>query len=378
MISEPASIAFGSRVRKSPFFEATRRAGCDAFSVYNHTYMPLYFEDPEADYWHLVRDVAVWDVACERQVRVTGPDAYAFVRRLTPRNLSKLAVGQAKYVPIVNDAGGMLNDPVLLRVAQDEFWLSIADADILLWAQGVALGSGFDVEIDEPDISPLQVQGPRATEVVSRLCGDWVGELKYFWFRDCHIDGIPVLVSRTGWSNERGYEIFLKDGDRGDELWNRVMTAGEPYGIAPGAPSQIKRMEAGLLSYRNDMDMTNNPFEVRLEKFVDLEQDIDFIGKQALSQICNEGVQRRLMGAIIDGEPVAVNEHRWPVRVDTKVVGELTSSVYSPALQQNLAYVMVPVELAVPGTRLEVDTVAGARQASVCDLPFVANRASDG
>lgn len=371
------TTGFGSRVRKSPFFASTRRWGCNAYTVYNHTYMPISYGDPLREYWQLVNAVTLWDVACERQVQICGPDASRFVQLLTPRNLSSLAVGQARYVPLVDENGGMINDPVVLRIKEDTYWLSLADSDVLLWAKGLAWGQDFDVELNEPDVSPLQLQGPMATEVMLAVVGEWIRELKYFWFREVEIQGIPVVLSRTGWSNERGYEIFLRDGSRGDELWEIFMQAGRPWNISPACPSQIKRMEAGLLSYHNDMNLSTNPFEVGLGKFVDLDQDADFVGKQALQAIARDGVRNRLLGACVDGAPLPVNEHRWEVRVGGKPAGALTSCCYSPALERNLAYIYLPSALATPGRKVSVLTVAGERMAELCELPFVPNRATD-
>ncbi len=373
-------LTIGTRVRKSPYFESTRKAGCQCYSIYNHTYMPIYYDNPAADYWHLVNDVTLWDVACERQVQVTGPDAFALVRILTPRNLSKLKVGQAKYVSMVDEDGGLLNDPVLLRVEENRFWFSLADYDMLLWVKGVAINSGLDVEVTEPDVSPLQIQGPRAVEVVSALFGEWIKELKYYWFREGDLNGIPYLLSRTGWSNEKGFEVFLKDGRFGAELWDLIMHAGKEFGIQPGAPSQIKRMEAGLLSYWNDMDQTNNPFEVGLDKFVDLDQDIEFIGKAALKKIALQGPSQRLMGAIVAGEPIAVNEDRWPVisseTTSDHVIGKVTSAVYSPSMNQNLVYVMLKSEYAVEDKKISLILPGNEkRSAVVTSLPFLDNKA---
>ncbi len=368
---------FGSRVRKSPFFESTRRWGCNAYTVYNHTYMPISYGDPLHEYQQLLNAVTLWDVACERQVQIAGPDAGRFVQLLTPRNLSSLAVGQAKYVPLVDEHGGMINDPIVLRIEENTYWLSLADSDVLLWAKGVAWGRDFKIELGEPDVSPLQLQGPKATAVMQDLVGDWIQELKYFWFREVDIQGIPVVLSRTGWSNERGYELFLRDSKSGNELWEILMLAGQPYDISPACPSQIKRMEAGLLSYHNDMNLSTNPFELGLGKFVDLEQDADFIGKEALKTVAREGIRNRLLGAWIDGGPLPVNEHRWPVHADGEAVGELTSCCYSPALENNIAYIYLPAGLATPGRRVSVMTVAGEREAELCELPFVRNRAGD-
>ncbi|MBT4518817.1 MAG: dimethylsulfoniopropionate demethylase [Halieaceae bacterium] len=367
--------SFGSRVRKSPFFESTRRWGCNTYTVYNHTYMPVSYGDSDSEYRQLLEHVTLWDVACERQVQVKGPDASRFTQLLTPRDLTDMAVGQAKYVPVVNEQGGMINDPLLLRVSEDCYWFSLADSDVLLWAKGVAVGTDYRVEITEPDVSPLQIQGPAATDVVQALFGDSILDLKYFWFEQMDLDGIPLVLSRTGWSNERGYELFLQDGSRGDELWEKIMAAGKPFNISPACPSQTKRMEAGLLSYGNDLDQSLNPLEVGMDKFVDLDKPIDFIGKQALQKIAETGITRKLMGAVIEGDALPVNEHRWPVYVDDRRVGELTSCVYSPSMESNIAYIIMPFSLAAVGQSVSIDTADGLRKAKLCQLPFVVNRA---
>jgi len=335
-------ISFGSRVRKSPYFSSTQKWGCKAYSVYNHTYMPLYYDSAEADYNALINDVSLWDVACERQVEVTGPDAFAFTQYLTPRNLSKQQVGQAKYVPLVDENGGIINDPVLLRLETKRFWFSIADNDVLLWAKGVANHAGFDVNVQELDVAPLQVQGPKASLLMQKLCGDWILDLKYFWFKSAEINGIKFILSRTGWSNERGYELFLIDTSRGDELWELIMSAGREFNIKPGAPSHIKRMEAGLLSYWNDMDITNNPFEVGLGKFCDTNQEANFVGKDALTKIQSEGVRRKIMGAEIDGIPIGVNEHHWPVSaLENVATPKLESDISNvPWANLRVAYIL--------------------------------------
>ena len=223
--------------------------------MYNHTLFPIRFADEEAEYWHLVNHVTLWDVSVERQVEITGPDAFRFVNRLTPRDLTRCAVGQGKYVVITADDGGIINDPVLLRLGENHFWLALADSDVLLWARGVALDSGLRVEIHEPDVSPLQVQGPKAGEVVRELFGDRVLGLKYYHFIETTLDEIPVVVTRTGWTGEVGYEIYLRDGSRGDELWERIMAAGRPYDIRPTGPSDIRRIEAGILNWGDSKEM---------------------------------------------------------------------------------------------------------------------------
>lgn len=364
-------IAFSCRVRKSPFFNATRRYGCKAYSVYNHMYLPLYYEDPVADYWRLVRDVTLWDVACERQVEISGPDAFQFTQYLTPRDLSTCGIGQCKYVPLVTDDGGMVSDPVLLRLGENHFWLSVADRDVLLWARGVALNSGMEVTITEPDVSPLAIQGPKSASVLVSLFGDWIEKLRYFFFRETELRGIPLVVARSGWSRQGGCELYLRDGNRGDELWEMAIDAGKPHNIAPAAPSGIERIESGLLNYGSDMDMETNPFEVGLDAYVDLEQEADFVGKEALRQIKSEGIRRKLVGIEIRGAGLPGNEHRWPLRHRGEPSGFVTSSAYSPRLEKNIAFALVPITHARLGMNLTVETPWGEADATVAPTPFI-------
>ena len=368
--AKAAAIAIGPRIRKSPFYDATRRYGCKAFTTYNHMYLPVFYESPEADYRRLIEAVTLWDVGVERQVEITGPDAARFTQFLTPRNLSTCAVGQCKYVLLTTERGGIVNDPVLLRLAEDRFWLSLADSDVLLWARALAHALGYDVEVGEPDVSPLQVQGPRSLEVMRNLFGGWIEELRYFWFRETELDGIPVVVSRTGWSAERGYEIFLRDGRHGDRLWEAIMEAGRPYGIGPAAPSTIRRIEGGLLSYGADMDLDTNPYELGLGRLVDLEQEADFLGKAALAEIARRGVGRRLVGLEIEGPRLPANEDPWPVAMADAPLGTVTSAAHSPRLDKNIALAMLAVEAGTPGTAVEVTTPSGPRGAVVVELPF--------
>jgi Glycine cleavage system T protein (aminomethyltransferase) len=264
-------FGFGTQIRKSPYFDATVRWGAQGFSVYNHMYIPRDFGDPEQNFWNLVNDAILCDVAVERQVEITGPDAAEFVQLLTPRDLSTCAVGQCKYVLITNAEGGILNDPVLLKLAEDRFWLSLADSDILLWAQGVAINSGLDVTIFEPDVSPLQLQGPKSGDIMYALFGDAMLDLRYYWASEFELDGIPLIISRTGWSSELGYEIYLCDGSKGDQLWETLMRVGGPMGLKPGHTSTIRRIEGGMLSYHADMDSQTNPFELGLDRLVPLQ-----------------------------------------------------------------------------------------------------------
>lgn len=366
-----AQIQRGARVRRSPFFEATQRDGCWGYTVYNHMFLPIGYEDLAAEHTRLLEDVTMWDVSVERQVEITGPDAFALANMLTPRDLSKCAVGQGKYVIITAEDGGIINDPVLLRLGEKHFWLALADSDVMLWAKGVAYGLGLDVEIHEPDVSPMQIQGPGSKEVVQALFGDAVLGLKYYWFLETELDGIPLIVTRTGWSGEIGYEIYLRDGSRGIELWDRVKEAGRSHNIAPTGPSDIRRIEAGILNYGIDMTIDNNPFEVGLGWQVDLEQEADFIGREALKRIKSKGVSRTLAGVEIGGEPLDLNMDRWPVRSNGSQVGHITSAVYSPRLAKNIGYAMVPAENGRLGTPLTVATPGGDADAVVVPKPFI-------
>ena len=370
-MTQSSDFGFGTQIRKSPYFDATVRWGAQGFSVYNHMYIPRDFGDPEQNFWNLVNDAILCDVAVERQVEITGPDAASFTQMLTPRDLTKMAVGQCKYILITNADGGILNDPILLRLAENHFWISLADSDILLWAQGVAVHSGMDVTIREPDVSPLQLQGPKSGEVMKALFGESIMDLRYYWLREVELDGIPLIVSRTGWSSELGYELYLRDGSRGDELWEKIMAAGRPFGLKPGHTSSIRRIEGGMLSYHADADITTNPYELGLDRLVNLDMEADFIGKAALRRIRAEGVRRKQVGLIIDGAPLkGPNTTFWPIHKDGAAIGKVTSAVYSPRLEQNIALAMVSADSAFVGAEVEVVTGCGPARAMIVDRPF--------
>ncbi len=364
-------FGFGTQIRKSPFFDATVRWGAQGFSVYNHMYIPRDFGDPEQNFWNLVNEAILCDVGVERQVEITGPDAAKFVQMLTPRDLSNMAVGQCKYVLITNAEGGILNDPILLRLGENHFWISLADSDILLWAQGVAVHSGLDVSICEPDVSPLQLQGPKSGEIMQALFGDEILSLRYYWFTETELDGIPLLVSRTGWSSELGYEIYLRDAAYGDALWERIMAVGMPMGLKPGHTSSIRRIEGGMLSYHADADINTNPFELGLDRLCNLDMEAEFIGKFALQRIRDNGVARKQVGLIVDCAPMTgPNTTFWTINHEGETVGKVTSAVYSPRLMKNIALAMVEVEAAELGTELQVVTQSGETVAIVVEKPF--------
>jgi aminomethyltransferase len=362
----------GARLRRSPFFASTQRYGAKAYTVYNHTFFPIRFDDLEKEYAALINDVTLWDVCVERQVEITGPDAAAFTNLLTPRDLDKCKVGQAKYVIITTDTGGIINDPVLLRLGQNHFWLALADSDVLLWARGVAARAGMRVEITEPDVSPLQLQGPKSKDVAKALFGDRVLDLGYYYFFETSLDGIPVVVTRTGWSAEVGYEIYLRDGSKGDALWERIMEAGKPHGIRPTGPSDIRRVEGGILNWGADILLEDTPYHVGLERLVDLKKTSDYMGKEALARVREKGVDRKLVGVEIAGPPIAFNATKWPVSAGGKRVGRITSAIYSPRLEKNIGYAMVPIQHAELGSKLVVAIPdVGDREATVVPKPFV-------
>ena len=370
-MSITSDFGFGTQIRKSPFFDSTVKWGAKGFSVYNHMYIPRDFGDPEENFWNLVNNAILCDVAVERQVEITGKDAQRFVQLLTPRDLSKLSVGQCKYILITNAQGGIINDPILLRLEQNRYWISLADSDVLLWAQGVAVNSGLDVNIFEPDVSPLQLQGPNSGKIMEALFGASITDLRYYWLREFDLDGIPLIVSRTGWSSELGYELFLCDSTKGDILWEKIMSAGAPFNLKPGHTSSIRRIEGGMLSYHADMDIYTNPFELGLDRLVELETDLQFIGKAALKKIKGSGVKRKQVGLEILGSPLnGPNTRFWTLKIGGKIVGKVTSAVYSPRLKKNIALAMVTVENSTMNINFEVIKPAGNLQGKVVEKPF--------
>jgi aminomethyltransferase len=334
-------------------------------------YMPTVYTDPVTEYWNLVNDVTIWDVACQRQIEISGPDAFDFVQYLTPRDMSKGDVGQCQYLVLTDEDGGIINDAVTLRLEERRFWLSPADGDALLWISGVAVNSGMSVKIIEPDVSPLQLQGPKSPQLARVLLGDWAVQLKYYWLKETSLDGIPLVVARTGWSGELGYELFLQDSEQGGRLWERVMQAGTAFNIAPIAPSTIRSVEGRLLSYMSDIRRADNPYVLGMDRLVELDQPGDFIGRKALEKIKAEGASRRLVGVELQGpafeEP---NQEFWPVLDGDEPVGHITRCVYSPRLERNIGFANVPIDHATTGTNLVVATPFGDRPATVCYSPW--------
>jgi len=364
-------ITPSARLRPSPYYEATLAEGVCAFTTYNHMLMPTSYGKPLEEYWRLINGVSQWDVAVERQVQLRGPDAGRLAQILAPRDLSKCKVGQGKYVPLVNHQGVLINDPICLKLADDLYWLSIADSNIWFWASAIAAERGLRVEVSEPDVSPMAIQGPKAEDVVAHLCGDWVRGLKYFWFREFDLGGIPLVVARSGWSKQGGFELYLRDGSQGTKLWNLVKEAGQPWGIGPGNPNWSERVESGLISFGGDTDGQTNPYEVRMGKYVDLHVPDDTVGIQALRRISAEGPKRHSLGIILDaGDPVSPGFSWNPIYKDGVKVGDLTNCIFSIRVQKNLGFALISRDCVV-GDRVH-SMVGGVMQSGVLtELPFV-------
>lgn len=360
-----------ARLRASPYYAATLAEGMTTASLYNRMIMPTSYGDPEAEYWRLINGVSQWDVGVERQVQLKGRDAGRLAQILSPRDLSTCKVGQGKYVPLCNHRGTVINDPILLKLAEDLYWLSIADSDIWLWAGAIAAERGLDVEVSEPDVSPMALQGPKAEDVVASVLGDWVRGLKYFWFRETAIEGIPVAVQRSGWSKQGGFEIYLRDGTQGTRLWNIFKEAGKPWGIGPGAPATAERTESGLVSIGGDTDADTNPFEVRLGKYIDLDMADDVVGIKALRRIAAEGPRRRQLGLVLEGGTAApLGFRREEIRLRGARVGEMTNCVWSPRMKVNIGYALISVAAQV-GETVQIQRDGGETAARLVELPFL-------
>ena len=371
-------ILLYTRIRKSPYFYASRRHGVAMYSVINHQYHPRHYGDPVGEYWQLLEGVTLWDVGGERQVEITGPDAFTFTNMLTPRDLTKCQIGQCKYAFITTQDGGILNDPVLLRLDENHFWLSAAEDTLLPWVMALAYTSGLNVNVGEADVGPVQVQGPKSKEVMVDLFGEGILNVPYYYMEHHELDGMEVAVSRTGYTGELGYEIYLKNASRNAlKLWNTVWEVGQPHGLKVTGPSHIRRIEGGILAYYADMWLDTNPYEVGYgyKWMVEFDQEADFVGKDALRRISEEGVSRKLVGVEIGGESLGSYidgsmVDYFPV-YDGRHIGKVTSACYSPRLERNIGYAMVPIEYTNLGTEFEVETPRGRTSAVVVEKPFI-------
>ena len=358
-------ISLSRRLRRTPFSDGVEAAGVKGYTVYNRMLLPTVFESVEADYRHLKTHVQVWDVACERQVELRGPDAARLMQMLTPRDLRGMLPGQCYYVPIVDETGGMLNDPVAVKLADDRWWISIADSDLLLWVKGLANGYRLDVLVDEPDVSPLAVQGPKSDDLMARVFGDRVRDIRFFKFDMFQFEGRDLAIARSGYSKQGGFEIYVEGGDIGMPLWNALFAAGEDLQVRAGCPNLIERIEGGLLSYGNDMTDDNTPHECGLGKFCNTHTAIGCIGRDALLRVAKEGPVQQIRPIAIEGEAVPPCDRPWPVYGGGKRVGQVTSATWSPDFQTNVSIGMLRLSHWDPGTRVEVETPDGIRDAVV-------------
>ena len=363
----------GARNRRTPYYEAEQRHGPLGYTVYNHMYFPIRFDTFEAEFEALLNDVTVWDVSVERCLEISGPDGFTFAQLLTPRDLSKCAVGQAKYVLIVDGDGGIINDPVLTRMDENTFWFALASSDALLFARGLKNAyPDLDVTIKEADVAPMQIQGPKSKDLMRDLIGDEVLDIKYYYFKQFSVDGIPVVVTRTGWTSEVGYEIYLTDTSKGTELWEKVMKAGEPYNVRPTGPSDIRRIEGAIFNWGADMTYENNPYEMGLDRLVDELPEQASISIAALKRIKADGVSRKINGVEFDGEPFpGLNNVKWPVTDGGRQIGKVTSAIYSPRLGKNIGYAWLPADRSREGTTISVQTEWGERSGTIVEMPFV-------
>lgn len=360
-------------LEKSPFFDCAHRDGAASYIVLNHMFMPYRYGDQTEEYWSLVNDATLWDVAAERQVEIAGPDAKRFVDLLVPRSLERCAVGQCRYVVITDQDGHILNDPVLNRLEENRYWLSAADSDLILWAKGVACFAGMDVRIDEPEAAPIQIQGNKSRDIMVHLLGAKVADLKYYHLIRAELAGMPLIVTRTGWSGDLGYEIYLRDTSRGAELWDRVKAAGKPFNLRVTGPNTIRRVEAGIIAMRSDFPAKATPFHVGLEHLVDLDKPVDFIGKTALRRIAAEGVAWKLVGLEFDEGAAHSEAAAFGGRIvsrDGVPVGRTTVVVYSPRLKRMIGYARIDADAAALGTLLSVEGKAGRQSARVVKRPF--------
>ena len=373
MLEKSATLYFGPWYRQSPFFDATRRAGCTSYDIYNHMYLPAYYDDPETEYWALSNAVTMWDVGVERTIEVSGPDADRLIDMITCRDLTKCAVKQGKYMLVTGPDGSIVNDPVLLHVGENRWWMQLADSDAGLYALGVAAASGLDAQVSTPDVHPMQVQGPMAAKTLEKLVGSAIYDIKYYWIEEFDIDGIPVVISRTGWTAIPGFEVNLLDYSKGDELWDKVAAAGQEFEIRPIAPCEGRRIEAGIFNYGSDIRLGDTPLHVMgLERLVE-DQSQDYIGKAALEELRTKGVERKLVGIEIEGDELrAEMSEYWTVSSGGEEVGHMTDAVWSPGLKKNIGFVWVPIGLAEPGNRLDIETEDGERlTGATAAIPFV-------
>ena len=363
------SLLFPSRrLRATPFTSRVSALGVTGYTVYNHMLLATVFESLQEDYKHLKEYVQIWDVSVERQVELLGPDAHKLACMISARDLTNAKVGRCYYAPICDQNGAIINDPIALRLAENKYWFSISDSDLLLWVQGIAIGLGLNVDICEPDVSPLAIQGPFADDLMADVFGEEIREVKFFHFKAFSFRGHMLNIARSGWSKQGGFEIYLDDTNLGEELWDAIWAKGKKYNIRAGCPNLIERVEAGLLSYGNDMNREDTPLEIGLEKYVSLDSEVDFIGKAALQKQRKVGIKKRLMGIEIDGSKMPPLTMPKKVSIEGKNVGMITSAVFSPDYGGNIGFAMIKASNAYVGAEVMVDSEEGPQRGILCEI----------
>ena len=377
--SQNIKLNMSRRIRRTPFTNKVEKLGVSDFTVVNHMLLPKGFRRTvEEDYWHLNKHVQLWDVSCQRQVQITGKDAFKLIQKLTPRPLKNMETGKCFYIPILNEHGGMINDPVLLKLDDDMFWISIADSVILLWAYGIAIGSNLDVQIKEPDVYPLAVQGPKSEELLVSIFGESIRKIKFFNFRVFDFMGTKQIIARSGYSKQDGFEFYFKGFEKyfdsvdiGEKLWDTIWKAGKKFNISPGCPNLIDRIEGGLMSYGNDFTKDNNPFECNLDKYCKSSSH-NFIGKKALEEIKKKGLKQKMRGVMFGGKPYKPNGKLLPVlSQNKKIIGRITSGIFSPKYKKNIGLSMISKGHWNENEKIIVETSDGKLvKGTITTLPF--------
>jgi len=335
-------LKMSRRIRRTPYTNRIEKAGVREFSVVNHMLLPKAFKPTvEESYWHLRNHVQIWDVSCQRQVEIKGPDAERLIQCMTPRDIGTSKIGQCLYITITDVDGGIINDPVLLKLAGDHFWLSIADSDVLLYAKGLSIGMGLDVSVEEPDVSPLAIQGPKAEDLLAKIFGKRICDIGFFKFGWIEFAGTKQLIARSGYSRQGGFEIYLNGSHLGEPLWDMIWEKGQAFNISPGCPNLIERIEGGLFSYGNEMTRENNPLEMGLGKYCKLDGSIDFLGLKSLQKIVSDGIKRQIRGVLFEGGRCTTCSIPWPIMVGDKKVGDISSAIWSPRLEANVGLAMI-------------------------------------
>ena len=364
-------IAKSRRLRGTPYTSRIEKQGVTAYSIYNHMLLPAAFGSVEDSYHHLKENVQIWDVAAERQVEITGKDSAKLVQLMTCRDLSKSKEGRCYYCPIIDDNAGLINDPVVLKFNENKWWISIADTDVILFAKGLAIGKNFDVNIIEPDIDIMAVQGPKSFKLMEKVFGEKIANLKFFGFDYFEFGGDKHLIARSGWSKQGGYEIYVEHNDSGLKLYDHLFEIGKEFNVQPGGPNLIERIESGLLSHGNDMDNGDNPYECGFDKYVNLDSDIVFLGKEKLIKIKSEGIKKKLMGVKFDLDNISLTSSLDLIDKNNIIVGELRSACYSPNFKKVIGIAMMKKSHWDVDQEVKAQINGNFCSGKVCDLPFI-------